>query len=100
MLMASDALFTIALLTRNADGKRLFNRAYLILPKVPPCIIRVTSKAAQLITHIAAGLHTCWCPEIALQQVMPVPLTLPVADITTQLQNRQSDADTNQPIYE
>ena len=31
--------------------------AYLILPKVPPCIIRAISKAALLLTHIAAGLH-------------------------------------------
>ncbi len=65
-LMPSNALFAIALLTRNADGKTLLNthRVYLILPKVPSCIIWVISKAAQLLTHIAAGLHTGWCTEL------------------------------------
>jgi len=78
MLMALNALFAIALLTRNADGKTLFNNTQS-LPDIAKGAIMHHSGHQQscTITHP----YSCWPAHrlvyrIALRQVAPVPLTL------------------------
>ena len=99
MLMASNALFAIALLTRNADGKTVLNKTQSLpdIAKGAP-MYHSSHQQSRTVTHP----YSCWPAHmlvyrIALQQVTPIPQTLPDANTMMQLQNRQSNADTNQP---